>query len=145
MSAFRGVSWGVVFLLGGGFALSLGIEKSGLMIFISTEVEWMKNHVGRFVFPLLITLTVTFATELVSNVATASIILPILANIGAASANLGLIPGESLPSVCLCVSLRPSPSLSSPSPSLSLPPFLPASPSLSSHSLSLYFALGMTD
>lgn len=92
MSAFRGVSWGVVFLLGGGFALSLGIEKSGLMIFISTEVEWMKNHVGRFVFPLLITLTVTFATELVSNVATASIILPILANIGAASANLGLIP-----------------------------------------------------
>ena len=123
MSAFRGVSWGVVFLLGGGFALSLGIEKSGLMIFISTEVEWMKNHVGRFVFPLLITLTVTFATELVSNVATASIILPILANIGAASANLGLIPGESLPSVCVSLSVHLLLSPPPPPPS----PFLPSS------------------
>ena len=123
MSAFRGVSWGVVFLLGGGFALSLGIEKSGLMTFISTEVEWMKNHVGRFVFPLLITLTVTFATELVSNVATASIILPILANIGAASANLGLIPGESLPSVCVSLSVHLLLSPPPPPPS----PFLPSS------------------
>ena len=138
MSAFRGVSWGVVFLLGGGFALSLGIEKSGLMIFISTEVEWMKNHVGRFVFPLLITLTVTFATELVSNVATASIILPILANIGAASANLGLIPGESLPSVCVSLSVHLLLSPPPPPPSPFLPSSLPLPLSLFSLSLPLF-------
>ena len=42
VSAFKEVSWGVVFLLGGGFALSLGIEKSGLMENIAAALNYLK-------------------------------------------------------------------------------------------------------
>ena len=92
MVQFRDVSWGVVFLLGGGFALSLGIQRSGLMENVSGALDYLKGHVGQFIFPLLITAAVTSATEFVSNVAMSSIILPVLANLGPTSANLGLIP-----------------------------------------------------
>ncbi|QDZ20547.1 sodium/sulfate symporter [Chloropicon primus] len=105
MSAFRDVSWGVVFLLGGGFALSLGIERSGLMENITSALEFLKAHVGKFVFPLLIASSVTFATEFVSNVAMSTIILPVLANIGAETANLGLIPAAL---ACSCAFMLPS-------------------------------------
>ena len=60
----------------------------------------------RFViFPLLITAAVTSATEFVSNVAMSSIILPVLANLGPTSANLGLIPATL---ACSCAFMLPS-------------------------------------
>ena len=75
MSAFKEVSWGVVFLLGGGVALSLGIEESGLLEYITSALNYLKGNVSKFVFPLLITTFVTFATEFVSNVAMSSIVV----------------------------------------------------------------------
>jgi sodium-dependent dicarboxylate transporter 2/3/5 len=103
--AFSEVSWDVVFLLGGGIALSLGIQKSGLMEYIEGGLTYLREHVSRFVLPLLITTVTTFATEFVSNVAMSSIMLPLLATLGSTSANLALIPATL---ACSCAFMLPS-------------------------------------
>ena len=103
--AFSEVSWDVVFLLGGGIALSLGIQKSGLMEYIEGGLNFLRDHVSKFVLPLLITAVTTFATEFVSNVAMSSIMLPLLATLGSSSANLALIPATL---ACSCAFMLPS-------------------------------------
>lgn len=72
---------------------------------VSGALDYLKGHVGQFIFPLLITAAVTSATEFVSNVAMSSIILPVLANLGPTSANLGLIPATL---ACSCAFMLPS-------------------------------------
>jgi len=78
--------WGILILFGGGFALAAGFGASGLD-------QWMsKKLTGVFDWPLWLTvlvicLVVTFLTELTSNTATATMILPIL-GMAAISANI---------------------------------------------------------
>jgi sodium-dependent dicarboxylate transporter 2/3/5 len=80
--------WGVVLLLGGGFALASGFMESGLSMWIGNKLV----AVGAF-HPVqiigTICLMVTFLTELTSNTATAEMLLPILA---AMSSAIGLNP-----------------------------------------------------
>ncbi|XP_077603009.1 Na(+)/citrate cotransporter [Crocuta crocuta] len=82
------VPWGIVLLLGGGFALAKGCEASGLS-------EWMGKQMEplRFVSPaaitLILSLVVAVFTECTSNVATTTLFLPILASM---SRSIGLNP-----------------------------------------------------
>lgn len=82
------ISWGMLILLGGGFAMAYGIQASGLSTAIAANLE----HIGKLT-PLTAGLIVAFVavalTEVASNTATASILLPILA---ASAPGFGLDP-----------------------------------------------------
>ena len=72
------VPWGVLLLIGGGFALAAGVDRSGL----STLIGAAMSGIGSLPLFLLIgatALIVCLLSELGSNTATASLTLPILA------------------------------------------------------------------
>ncbi len=69
--------WGILLLFGGGFALAAGFGKTGLDQWIGSQL------LGVFELPIwaiifIVCFSVTFLTELTSNTATATMILPIL-------------------------------------------------------------------
>ncbi|MEJ2637834.1 MAG: SLC13 family permease, partial [Calditrichia bacterium] len=70
--------WDILLLFGGGFALADGIQKTGLAEFLGKQLAFLGSmHV--FIMLLLVALSVVFLTELTSNTAVATTILPILA------------------------------------------------------------------
>lgn len=76
----KGIPWGIVLLFGGGFALAGAFSSSGLSAWIGNQLASLQGT-----HPLLlvagICLVLTFLTELTSNLATAQMFLPILAQI----------------------------------------------------------------
>ncbi len=72
------IPWGIVLLFGGGFSLAHAFQVSGLAAWIGARLHGL----GVLPYPLLIlmvALLTTFLTELTSNTATATVLLPILA------------------------------------------------------------------
>jgi sodium-dependent dicarboxylate transporter 2/3/5 len=70
--------WGVLLLFGGGFAIAAGFEVSGLASWVGKQLEVLQG----VPLPLIvatIALTMTFLTEVTSNTATTTMMLPILA------------------------------------------------------------------
>jgi len=80
--------WGVVLLLGGGFALADGFGASGLAEYIAGNLS-MPEGVGLLLVVLVVVAVVNFLTEVTSNVATTSMLMPVLA---AAAIPLGVHP-----------------------------------------------------
>lgn len=80
--------WGIILLLGGGFALASGFAGSGLADYIGSTLR-IPEGVGLFVVILAVTAVVNFLTEITSNVATTSMLMPVLA---AAALPLGIHP-----------------------------------------------------
>eukprot|EP00057_Strongylocentrotus_purpuratus_P004466 XP_003728756.1 PREDICTED: solute carrier family 13 member 5 [Strongylocentrotus purpuratus] len=74
----RMLPWNVILLLGGGFALADGTEASGLSQWLADQFKVLE-FLPPWVFVLIITVIICFFTEFTSNVATATIFLPILA------------------------------------------------------------------
>lgn len=70
--------WGVLLLFGGGIALAVGFQSSGLAQWIGTQLQTL-GGVPIFILVLVIVATVNFLTEITSNLATTTILLPILA------------------------------------------------------------------
>lgn len=70
--------WGVIVLFGGGLALAAGFKESGLAEWIGNQMTLLQG-VNLLMLIFLIALMLNFLTEVTSNVATASIMLPILA------------------------------------------------------------------
>lgn len=76
--------WHILLLFGGGFALATGFKESGLSLWFGEQL----SGIGAFhpiVITLIISLVITFLTELTSNTATTEMILPILAGIAITS------------------------------------------------------------
>jgi sodium-dependent dicarboxylate transporter 2/3/5 len=71
------IPWGVILLFGGGLALSVAFEQSGLAAWISSNVSLLEA-LPFFLLLLLVVAAVNFLTEITSNVATVSMVLPIL-------------------------------------------------------------------
>ena len=69
--------WGILILFGGGFALASGFEVSGLDKWIGSKLTGVSDW-PLWITVLTICLAVTFLTELTSNTATTTMILPIL-------------------------------------------------------------------
>ena len=80
--------WGIILLLGGGFALASGFAGSGLADYIGSSLS-VPEGVGLFVVILAVTAVVNFLTEITSNVATTSMLMPVFA---AAALPLGIHP-----------------------------------------------------
>ncbi len=72
--------WGVLLLFGGGLALAAGFNESGLALWIGSQMTLLQ---GVYLITLLafIVTAVNFLTEITSNVATTSMLLPVLASL----------------------------------------------------------------
>jgi len=89
-SAVR-VPWDVLILFGGGFALAQGFQQSGLTEWIGLQLNFLKD-VHWSLLVLMVALVTIFLTELTSNTATASMLLPIVAGLAAAAGHDALLP-----------------------------------------------------
>lgn len=76
---FPKLPWGIILLFGGGFALATGFGASGLSKHIGQSFLVLSDW-PVLLLVILICFSVTFLTELTSNVATISMLLPILAS-----------------------------------------------------------------
>ena len=72
-----GIPWDVLLLFGGGFALAAGFEHSGLTMMVASKLSALQ---GQHILLIIVTITalVIFLTEVTSNTATATIVLPIM-------------------------------------------------------------------
>ncbi len=70
--------WGILLLFGGGIALAIGFESSGLAAWIGSQMNGLQGA-PIFILILIIVAAVNFLTEITSNIATTAILLPILA------------------------------------------------------------------
>lgn len=76
--AARDIPWGVLILFGGGIAIATAFMQSGLADHVAGQLEVLAE-LPVWLMILLVSLTVTFMTEVTSNTATASLLMPLLA------------------------------------------------------------------
>ncbi len=95
------IPWGVLILFGGGLALAEGFKETGLAEWIGQRLTLIEG-VGFFLLLLIIIAAVNFLTEVTSNVATASMLLPILASVAIKLDlhPLGIMVGATLAASC---------------------------------------------
>ncbi|KAJ0061518.1 hypothetical protein NL108_005495, partial [Boleophthalmus pectinirostris] len=77
--AQKKMPWNIVLLLGGGFALAKGSEESGLSRWLGEQMTPLQS-IPPWAVAVVICLLVATFTECASNVATATLFLPILAS-----------------------------------------------------------------
>lgn len=101
------VPWGVVILVGGGYAIAKTFISTGLAEWIGSQVTILQGASTLFVL-FFIVISITFLTEINSNTATANIFMPILATIAIANnvhPFLLMIPATF---ACSCAFMLPS-------------------------------------
>ena len=76
--AAKNIPWGILILFGGGICIAKAFEQSGLSQLLGDSFGGLAA-VPIFVLVLLICLAITFLTELTSNTATTTLLMPILA------------------------------------------------------------------
>ncbi|XP_045930648.1 solute carrier family 13 member 5 [Micropterus dolomieu] len=86
--AQKKLPWGIVLLLGGGFALAKGSEESGLSKWIGDQMTPLQN-IPPWAIAIILCLLIATFTECTSNVATATLFLPVLASM---SQSIGINP-----------------------------------------------------
>lgn len=74
------VPWGVVFLLGGGFAMAYASQESGLSAWVGEKLSVL-DYLSPWVLNLVLCYIVAAMTEVTSNTATCTLMMPILANL----------------------------------------------------------------
>lgn len=78
------VPWGVVMIVGGGYAIAAGFESTGLADWLGGQLAFISSYPFIIVLVLVIGFVMIF-TEFNSNTATANILLPILASMAVAA------------------------------------------------------------
>jgi len=73
------VAWGIVILLGGGFALGHAVKRTGLSKLIGMQL--LRLNVSPPALMAIAVILMTFTTEFTSNTATSAIVLPIILEI----------------------------------------------------------------
>jgi sodium-dependent dicarboxylate transporter 2/3/5 len=94
------IQWGILTLLGGGFAMATGIARSGLSTMLAERLRDVQG-LAPLVTLMLVCLATTALSEVASNTATASILLPVL---GASAPHLGLAPATAMMAATLAAS-----------------------------------------
>ncbi|KAH3887590.1 hypothetical protein DPMN_011608 [Dreissena polymorpha] len=82
------VPWGVVFLLGGGFAMAKAASKTGMSAWVGEKLAVL-DYLDPWVLNLVLCYIVAALTEVTSNTATCTLMMPIVANL---AINLKLSP-----------------------------------------------------
>ncbi|PKI15794.1 SLC13 family permease [Colwellia sp. 12G3] len=80
-NAAKEIPWGMLLLFAGGIALAKGFSASGLSNMLG---EWLSSLANLPMIAMVLTLclVVTYVTEITSNTATATLLMPILAVVG---------------------------------------------------------------
>lgn len=71
------IPWDIIILFGGGFALAQGFSESGLTLWLAQQLTVLQG-VNVVLILVVVVLLVVFLTELTSNTATASLLLPVM-------------------------------------------------------------------
>ena len=79
----KDVPWGILLLFGGGLAIAAGFSSSGLAEWIGEQMSVLEG-VNFLLVILMASAMVLFLTEITSNTATATMILPVLASLALA-------------------------------------------------------------
>jgi sodium-dependent dicarboxylate transporter 2/3/5 len=82
-----GIPWGILLLFAGGLAIASAFSASGLAEIIGERLHSSTAGMHPLLIMILISFSVTFLTEITSNTATATLLMPILAA-GAVSSGL---------------------------------------------------------
>ena len=82
------IPWGVLILIGGGLALANGFTSTGLGDWIASQLNFLGNA-NYFVILLVFVMLAILPTEMISNTATAALLLPISASL---ASSMGLNP-----------------------------------------------------
>lgn len=95
------IPWGILILFGGGLTLASGFQQTGLAKWIGEQFILLQN-VPFWLFLLFVVAAVNFLTEITSNVATASMLLPILAAVALAMGvhPFGVMVGATMAASC---------------------------------------------
>ncbi|RIA08340.1 sodium-dependent dicarboxylate transporter 2/3/5 [Flavobacteriaceae bacterium MAR_2010_72] len=75
--------WGIILLFGGGMALALGFESSGLAQWIGQQMSSLST-LPLILILLVLVASVNFLTEITSNLATTAMLLPVLVSLASA-------------------------------------------------------------
>ena len=75
--------WGILLLFGGGMALALGFESSGLALWIGEQLKSL-GTIPLILLLLILITAVNFITEITSNLATTAMLLPVLVSLASA-------------------------------------------------------------
>ena len=75
--------WGILLLFGGGMALALGFESSGLAKWIGSQMIALET-IPLLLLLLILIAAVNFLTEITSNLATTAMLLPVLVSLASA-------------------------------------------------------------
>ena len=80
----RSIPWGLLLLFAGGIAMAKGFTASGLSLMLG---DWLSSLADQPLILMILTicLVVTYLTEITSNTATATLLMPILAAAGLAT------------------------------------------------------------
>lgn len=92
--------WGILLLFGGAFAVAAGFEKSGLTTWIGEQLSLL-NFVPYWVILLVIVAGVNFLTEITQNMATCTLMMPVLAGLALA---LNVHPYGLMVATCIAAS-----------------------------------------
>lgn len=92
--------WGILLLFGGGLALAMGFQQTGLAAWLGNQMT-LAQGLGSLLILGVVVAAVNFLTEVTSNVATASMILPVLASLSTA---IGVHPFVLMVGGCLAAS-----------------------------------------
>ena len=95
------IPWGVLLLFAGGLALARGFGESGLADYLGGELQAI-TVLPDWAITAVVVAFVNFLTEVTSNVATASVILPVLASLADATGlePISLMAGATLAASC---------------------------------------------
>jgi solute carrier family 13 (sodium-dependent dicarboxylate transporter), member 2/3/5 len=77
------IPWGVIVFFGGGLAMAKGVETSGLAKYLGTQMEGL-SAMPVWIILLIVLLVVVLLSEVASNIATASMMMPVLASLAVA-------------------------------------------------------------
>lgn len=78
------IPWDIIILFGGGFALAAGFSASGLTEWIGSQLSLLEGT-SLVVLITVVVVMVIFLTEVTSNTATASLLLPVMAGFAMAA------------------------------------------------------------
>jgi len=94
------IPWDVVLLFGGGLAIANGFAKTGLAAFIAAQLGALEGT-SILIFVGVVVLITIFLTEITSNTATATLLVPIM---GSAAIAMGVHPFATIVAACVAAS-----------------------------------------